>query len=98
MTAPLVGLGTIVVNTSVQFTTQALDLFFDKQIDVIFMNGSGKIKGHLFSQKKSGVIVRMAQYALFLDKGRRLDLAKRIVAGKIANQQLVIAGHRDTSG
>ena len=94
MTAPLAGVTSVVVNTSVQFTTQILDLFLEKQIDVIFMNLSGKIKGHLFAQKRNSVIVRLAQYSAFMESGRRLEIAKKFVCGKVANQREVLKKYK----
>jgi len=38
MTAPLEGVKSIVVCGRVQFTTQALELFLDRGIDVVFMD------------------------------------------------------------
>jgi CRISPR-associated protein Cas1 len=96
MSVPLIGTETVIVNSSVQFTTQALDMFLDKGIDVIFMNASGRIKGRLFSQKRNGVVIRMAQYDCFLDTAKRLEIARSVVRGKITNQRAVIKKYRFT--
>ena len=40
------------------------------------------------------MVVRLAQYDLFMDKERRLGLAKTIISGKIRNQQAVILQFR----
>ena len=94
MTVPLTGVVSVIVNTSVQFTTQVLDLLLEKQIDVIFMGASGKVKGHLFAQKRNTVIVRLAQYSTFMDGEKRLELAKKFVCGKISNQRAVLQKYR----
>ena len=94
MTTPLADVSSVVVNTTVQFTTQALELFLEKGIDVIFMGPSGKIRGQLFPQKRNGVIVRLAQYNCFFDEQKRKDLAKSIVSGKITNQIAVLCKYR----
>ena len=94
MTAPLAGVASVIVNSSVQFTTQVMELFLDKQIDVIFMNTSGKIKGHLYAQKRNSVIVRLAQYSAFMRTGTRLKLASKFVLGKIANQREVLRKYK----
>jgi CRISPR-associated protein Cas1 len=96
MSVPLIGTKTIIVNTSVQFTTQALEMFLNRGIDVIFMNAAGGIKGHLLSQKSNGVVVRMAQYDCFWDKTKRLEIARAIVRGKIINQRTIVKKYRFT--
>ena len=98
MTTPLADVSSVVVNTSVQFTTQAMEIFLDKNIDVIFISPSGKIRGQLFSQKRNGVIVRLAQYDCFFDEAKRIRLAKSVVSGKIINQMAVLKKYRWESG
>jgi len=85
-TIPLLNVQCIVLISSVQITSQALDMLFEKQIDVIYASRSGHIKGRLQSQSGNGAVVRIAQHHAFVTQDTRLSIAKSIVAGKIANQ------------
>jgi len=85
-TIPLNGVRTFVLASSVQLTTPALDMLFDKSIDVIFISKSGKIKGRLNSASGGGAIVRLAQHSAFVNPEKRLCLAKIIVDAKVKNQ------------
>jgi CRISPR-associated protein Cas1 len=92
---PIEGAGTVIVqNDSIQFTTQALALFMEKKVDVVFASRAGKIKGQLLSQLGGGVVTRLAQYHLFTDKAKRLRFAKQIVRGKISGQLHVVEQYR----
>jgi CRISPR-associated protein Cas1 len=90
-TLPLVGTKTIVILKSIQITGQALELLFDKGIDVIFTSLSGKISGMVNAQVGGGAIVKLAQHSAFMNPESRLAIAKTIVAAKIANQRKLIS-------
>jgi CRISPR-associated protein Cas1 len=89
----------LVLFDSVGLTPPALDLLLDNGIDVTYLSHGGKIKGRILSQRGSGAVVRLAQFSAFLDSGRRLALARNIVAAKIRNQLSVVLKYkyRDTN-
>ena len=89
-TIPLLNVQCIVLVSSVQITSQALDMLFEKQIDVIYASRSGHIKGCLQSQSGNGAVIRIAQHHAFISQATRLAIAKSIVAGKIANQRYLL--------
>jgi len=77
----------IVLISSVQITAQAIDMLFEKQIDVIYTSRSGHIRGCLQSQSGNGAVARIAQHHAFTSQDTRLSIAKSIVGGKITNQR-----------
>jgi CRISPR-associated protein Cas1 len=89
-TIPLRKVKTLVLLTSVQLTTQAIDIIFEHNIDVIFTSRSGKIKGRLMSERGGGAELRLAQYGAYTDHERRLSIGKAIVGAKVKNQMRFI--------
>lgn len=67
-------------------TGPALDLAFEKGIDVIFLTLSGKLKGKIQGEKSKNVYIRLAQYELWRDKEKKLQFSKAIIKNKINNQ------------
>lgn len=67
-------------------TGPALDLAFEKGIDVIFLTLSGKLKGKIQGEKSKNVYIRLAQYELWRDKEKKLKFSKEIIKNKINNQ------------
>jgi len=89
-TTPLYGVKTLVLFDTTNLTTPALDLLLYNGIDIIYQSKWGKLKGRVMAAKSGGAIVRLAQYSAFIDAGKRLAIAKAIVAGKIHNQMSVV--------
>ena len=67
-------------------TGPALDLAFEKGIDIIFLTLSGKLKGKIQGEKSKNVYIRFAQYELWRDKEKKLQFSKAIIKNKINNQ------------
>ena len=67
-------------------TGPALDLAFEKGIDVLFFSLSGKLKGKIQGAKSKNVYIRLAQYELWRDKEKKLQFSKAIIKNKINNQ------------
>jgi len=67
-------------------TGPALDLAFEKGIDIIFLTLSGKLKGKIQGEKSKNVYIRLAQYELWRDKEKKLQFSKVIIKNKINNQ------------
>jgi CRISPR-associated protein Cas1 len=83
---PLINTSCIVVLGGVQITSHALNLLFEKNIDVVYTSKSGQIKGRIQSQTGGGALVRLAQHGVFLNFVLRSGVAGNIVRGKIQNQ------------
>lgn len=67
-------------------TGPALDLAFEKGIDIIFLTLSGKLKGKIQGAKSKNIYIRLAQYELWRDKEKKLQFSKAIIKNKINNQ------------
>lgn len=67
-------------------TGPALDLAFEKGIDILFFSLSGKLKGKIQGAKSKNVYIRLAQYELWRDKEKKLQFSKAIIKNKINNQ------------
>lgn len=89
-TIPLGSIKTLVVLDSVNLTVPALDLLLYGGIDIIYQSKWGKLKGRVQAAKSGGAVLRLAQYSAFMNMGKRLEIAKSIVAGKIRSQISVL--------
>ena len=87
---PLIKTKTIVLMTGVQITPHAIDILCEKNIDVIYMSKSGKIKYRISAQSGGGAIIRLAQHNAFMNEKTRLSIAKSITRAKILNQKSLI--------
>lgn len=91
----------IVLMGNVILTPAALELVVEQGIDTVFLSRHGRYRGRLVGGVSSNVRLRIAQYRVFTDPDRVLDLARRIVAGKARNQRRVLlrairaGGHPD---
>lgn len=86
----LINIHTIVILTNCQITSPALELLFEKNIDIIYMSKNGKIKSRMLSAAGGGAVIRLAQHQAFLSKSRKNSIAKEIVCSKISNQKKLI--------
>ncbi|MDR1531491.1 MAG: CRISPR-associated endonuclease Cas1 [Clostridiales bacterium] len=91
---PLNNLKTLVLFDSVSITAPALDLLLCRGIDVIYQSKSGKVKGRVLSMEGGGAVLRLSQYAVFVNFKKRLEIAKAIVAAKIHNQMAIVRKYK----
>ncbi|MCA2972186.1 MAG: CRISPR-associated endonuclease Cas1, partial [Acidobacteriaceae bacterium] len=82
----------------VQVTSQALGEMLEKRITVSFFSRSGRYRGSAVAPVGKDVPLRMAQYGLTVDTARALPLARRLVAGKLANAARVLARYGKQNG
>lgn len=87
---PLASLEQLIVMGGAQLTTQAAILLLKHNIDVIFMTAGGRHLGNLVKNGSRQAELRHLQLRLCDDDTRSLDIAARIVSGKIANQRMVL--------
>ena len=71
-------------------TVPAMDLLLEHQIPVFFLSPHGRVRGILESPKAPDILFRYGQFQVFQNPDRALDLAKRVVEGKIQNQRRVL--------
>ncbi len=85
--APAARVDRVIVVGGVHVTTPALAFLLDRRIDLIFLTVGGQVRGRLDTGSSGALEVRRAQYARAADATFGLDLARAIVAGKIANSR-----------
>lgn len=91
---PVVNVENIAVIGNVQITTQALHMLMENGIDVSYFTFSGKYLGQTGSDRSKNIFLRFAQFNLYNQIDKRLDIAKSIISNKISNQITMIRRHR----
>ncbi|MBI4820414.1 MAG: CRISPR-associated endonuclease Cas1 [Deltaproteobacteria bacterium] len=76
---------------NVSLTAPATRALLRRGIDTVFLTRSGSFVGRLTTGFSKNILLRRAQHQRFADPAFALPIAKRIVAGKIANQRRVLA-------
>lgn len=66
----------------------------DANIPVLYLTRRGRYRGQLLGDDTEAVIVRMAQYGRWQDRGWRLALARAVVRRKLEAQQRLLAKAR----
>ncbi|MCX6019181.1 MAG: CRISPR-associated endonuclease Cas1 [Chloroflexi bacterium] len=87
---PLHQLEQLVVTTDVQVTSQAIAQLLKSEVDVVYMTRGGRVLGRLIGDESKFAELRLRQLEAMSDAARNLALAKRIVAGKLANQLMFL--------
>lgn len=87
---PLANLEQLVVMGSAQLTTPAAVMLLSNNVDVVFMSQYGKFRGRLVTTGSRFAEVRHQQLRLCDDPDACLEIAQQVVAGKIANQRVVL--------
>lgn len=83
---PVANLENIAVIGNVQITSQALQMLMTKGVDVNYFSFSGRYLGHTAAEASRNIFLRLAQYELYYNVERRLEIARSIVDNKILNQ------------
>jgi CRISPR-associated protein Cas1 len=84
----------VVLMGNPQVTGDALTYALELGIPVQYLTIFGKYLGCALPGYSRNGALRLAQYALYHDTERRLELVKRIVSGKIQNQYLILYRHK----
>jgi CRISPR-associated protein Cas1 len=87
---PLVSVRQVVVFGNVQVSTQALHTLAEAEIPLAFLSAYGRFIAALAPAPPKNVSLRTEQYRVFSDRGRALELARAVVAAKIANQRTLL--------
>lgn len=87
---PLAKIEQVMVLGDITLTTPAIHALLERRIAVHYLSAYGRSYGALTADwgKNSGV--RLAQYALFSDPGRRFSVARQCVAGKLLNMRTTL--------
>ncbi len=70
-----------------EITAAARRLLLSEGIDVVFLDGRGRLSGRLVSASARSGERRLAWYALTSSPARRLAISQKLIAGKITNQR-----------
>lgn len=87
------GLRQLVLMGNITLTPSALDLLVRRGVDVVLLSHRGRYRGRIVAGPSSNVALRMAQYRELSDEVRTLELARRFVRTKIANQRVLLLRH-----
>jgi CRISPR-associated protein Cas1 len=87
---PMHTLRQVVVFGNVQVSTQALETLVANDIFVAYLTGHGRFIGTFAPSMPKNVGLREAQYRVFGDPERRLELTRAVVRAKIANQRTLL--------
>lgn len=74
----------------VGLTTPLIHQLLSRNIDLVFLSGTGRYFGRLAGATGADPFLREAQYRVAADASLSLGLAQRFVRGKIANQRSVL--------
>jgi len=85
---PLIKIDEVVVLGEVTLTASAMHLLLSRNIEITFLGHYGQFKGRLSPPFSKNAILRVAQYRAHQDMGKRCELARRFVIGKLSNQRL----------
>ncbi len=73
---------------SVEITSQAIFQLMYRGIDVVYLTKSGRFKCRLSNLNEKAVLARIAQYKRSLEPEFRLEIARKIVVGKLSNYRI----------
>lgn len=91
---PIIETKSIILLKSSSVTVPALELVYSKGIDLIYIDNNGRILSRMNSCKGGGAELRLGQYKFYENLEKRINLAKKIVIGKINNQKELIKKYK----
>src|SRR3989440_869984 len=87
---PLNKIDEVIVLGEITLTASAMHLLLEPDIEITFLGRYGQFKGRLSPPFSKNAILRMAQYRAHQDMGKRCELARRFVIGKLMNQRTML--------
>lgn len=91
---PVANIDNLSVIGNIQISTQAMQLMMENGIDISYFTRYGKYIGHAQAEHSKNIFLRFAQYELYNDMPRRLNMARDIVENKTSNQIKMIRSFR----
>jgi CRISPR-associated protein Cas1 len=85
-TIPASGLQQLTLAGRASLSGAVLDFLIKNRIDTVFLTPGGRFRARLLLDESGHVALRQQQYLRLADDAFRLDLARRIVKGKLENQ------------
>jgi CRISP-associated protein Cas1 len=87
---PLNKVDEVIVLGEITLTASALHLLLERDVEITFLGRYGQFKGRLSPPFSKNSLLRLAQYRAHQDMGKRCQLARRFVMGKLANQRTLL--------
>jgi len=85
-TIPASGLQQLTLAGRASLSGAVLDFLIKNSIDTVFLTPGGRFRARLLLDESGHVALRQQQYLKLADSSFKLDLARRIVKGKLENQ------------
>lgn len=90
----LIDVRTIILLGNIQITMQAVSLLMERGIDILLLSSGGRLKGRVASEHGKNILMRIAQYDIWFQEEKRMEIAKSIVKQKIMNQKKCLNSYR----
>lgn len=88
----------VVIFGRAHLTTAFLHQVLKRDIDVTLLSGTGRYFGRVQGQMSANPFLRAAQYSLAVQPERQIELAQRVVRGKITNQRALLLRRQRSHG
>ncbi len=98
MDLPLMHVRQLAVVGNVQLTTQAIAALLHHDVDVVFYSQRFKYRGRLMTGGSKFARLRHAQLRVMSDEAQTLAIARQVVAGKLANQRVILQRRLASNG
>jgi CRISPR-associated protein Cas1 len=85
----------VLIFGNIQVTTQAMAELLETGIPIGLLSRSGDLRGRLEPALGKNVPLRLAQFELYRDAARSLNLARSLIAAKLANSAQVLSSFGD---
>ena len=80
----------VLIFGNIQITTQAVAFLLESGIETSLFTMNGKLKGKLTPLESKNVYLRLYQYKRYQQEDFKLNLAQRIIEGKLKNQIVLL--------
>ncbi len=87
---PLSNVEQVVLVGGVNLSTPATKTLLDQGKDVALLTSKGTFRGMLVPGFSKNSLLRVAQYRVYFNEAKRLELAKTFVRGKLANERTLL--------
>jgi CRISP-associated protein Cas1 len=87
----------VVLFGNVQLSPQVRTFLLDESIDTVFLSTAGKFRGRLWSGEGKNVELRRTQFRCYEDQAFVVELARRLVRGKLQNCRTLLRRHQRTA-
>jgi len=78
----------------VHLTLPVVELLLQREVETAFLTIDGRLKGQLTPARPRNVTLRIEQFRRFLDPATRLEMARAVVRGKLANACELVQRYR----